>query len=306
MRKITPLKTFFLVIILLAGLLCIDPGLHAQDADSTASKKSIRKSRSSFDAAVDYQSNSVYLGRKDSTTLPYLIPMLTYNHKSGFYASLSAAYLKNSIASRIDLWTLESGYSFSAGKYSGDITLSKYFYNALSTSVTSEITGGLSYRNSYNLGFIKPSVTATWSMGTMSDFEGSFGLEHSFEFLNDNLELIPTFTANASSLNYYNNYYKSRKFSRRNKQKTVSGTVDITGTVLNASAFRIMDYEASLPVTYIAHKWAFSFTPVYAIPVNAAKTQIHYAYSTGTIVDKLNVEKIGSSFYWTLGCSYRL
>jgi hypothetical protein len=300
------MKPTSLVIILFAGLLCFDQGLHAQDADSVASKKPGRKSRSSFEAAVEYQSNSVYLGRKDSAVLPYFIPMLTYNHKSGFYASLSTAYLKNSASSRIDLWTLESGYSFSAGKYSGDLTLSKYFYNPQSTSVTAEITGGLSYRNSYNLGFIKPTVTATWSLGTRSDFEGSFGLEHSFELLNENLELTPTFVANASSLNYYDNYYKKRKFSRRTKQKTVTGTVDITGTVLNASAFRIMDYEASLPVTYSAHKWTFSFTPEFAIPVNAARTQIHYAYSTGTTADKLIVEKIGNSFYWTLGCTYRL
>src|SRR5450631_1054907 len=248
-------------------------------------------STSHFEVSMNYQSNNVYLGRKDSAVLPYFIPMLSYYHKSGIYMTASAAYLKNSTANRIDVVTLEAGYSFSSGYYSGDFTATKYFYNSQSTSVTAAISGAVSYQNSYNFGFIKPTVTGTLNFGKNTDIEAAFGLEHSFYLLGDKLEIIPVFTANASTLNYYSNYYRTRRFSKRKAKKTVTGTVDITGTVVDPSSFRILDYEPSLPISYKAGKFTFSFTPTYAIPVNPAEIDLHYVYSTGTITDKKNTEK---------------
>ncbi len=44
---------------------------------------------SHFEAGISYQSNDVYLGRKDSTVLPYIIPAFSYYHLSGLYATVS-------------------------------------------------------------------------------------------------------------------------------------------------------------------------------------------------------------------------
>jgi len=258
-----------------------------------------------LDATLDYQSNSVYMGRKDSTILPYFIPGLGYYHKSGFYVTASAAWLKNADVSRIDLVTIGSGFRFSAGKYEGDFTASKYFYNSQSTSVTSAIQASMSYFSSYNLGWIRTTLSGQLNMGTNTDMEASLGLEHSFDFLDDALELTPTLSANAGTLNYYSNYYKTRRFNRKNTKKAVSGTVTITGTVVNPSAFTIMDYEASLPVSYTAGKFTFSATPAFCIPVNPARINLKYVYSTDTTALRQHVEKIEDTFYWTLGASYR-
>jgi hypothetical protein len=304
----------FTIYTLLLSVLFICTGKTGRTQDSTARPESSatleksdtsRKTASYFEVSMNYQSNNVYLGRKDSSALPYFIPMLSYYHKSGVYITASAAYLKNSTANRIDVVTLEAGYSFSAGYYSGDFTATKYFYNNQSTSVTAAIAGAVSYQNSYNFGFVKPTVTATINFGKNTDIETAFGLEHSFYLLGDKLEIIPAFTANASTLNYYSNYYRTRRFSKRKAKKTVTGTVDITGTVVNPSEFRILDYEPSLPISYKTGKFTFSFTPTYTIPVNPAAIDLHYVYSTGTVADKTNTEKLGNSFFWTLGLSYR-
>jgi hypothetical protein len=293
----------------IAALFILSAGcgsLMAQDpAGADSSRKSVGSDRSYFEASLNYQSNNVYLGRKDSTALPYFIPMFSYYHKSGIYISASAAYLHHSTVSRVDEFTLEAGYSFSAGNYSGDFTASRYFYNSQSTSVTAEIKGALSGQGGYDLGFIRPTFAAVLSFGNKPDFEGSFGLEHSFSFGQGKLEITPAVQANGSTLNYYSNYYKTRRFARKGK-KAVTGTVAITGTVESPSEFRILDYEASLPITYKTGKFKFSFTPLYALPVDPAVIDLHYAYSTGTTADKKNIEKTGDSFFWTLGVSYRL
>ncbi len=110
---------------------------------------------------------------------------------------------------------------------------------------------------------------------------------------------------NGSTLNYYSNNYKRRRFTQRKGQSTVTGTVAITGTVVNSSSFKIMDYEPSLPVSYTAGSFTFSFTPVYAIPVNPAQIDLHYVYSTGTVANKKNVEKISDAFFWTAAITYK-
>ena len=272
---------------------------------ATADSLSKHRRHTYLEATLDYQSNSVYMGRKDSAILPYFTPGLGFYHKSGFYATASAAWLKNAGDSRIDLVTIGAGFRFSAGKYEGDFTASKYFYNAQSTSVTSAIRGSLSYFSSYDLGWIRTTLTGLLNWGTNTDMEASLDIEHSFDFMDNALEITPTLSANAGTLNYYSNYYKTRRFNRKNTKKAVSGTVTITGTVVNPSAFTILDYEASLPISYIAGKFTFSATPAFSIPVNPARINLQYVYSTGATALRQHVEKIEDTFYWTLGASYR-
>jgi len=275
----------------------------ASDKDDSATKA---PKHSHFEIGVTYQNNSVYLGRKDSSTLPYITPSITYNHKSGLYFTAEAAYLSNSTESRIDVVTLDAGYAFSAGIYNGDFTATKYFYNTQSTNVASGITASLAYQNGLDLGFIKPTVSATVDFGPTTDFNGSFGLEHTFEAFDDNLDITPTFVANASTLNYYDNYFHERRFKTRKGNQIVTGTVRTTGTVQDAGSFRILDYEASLPLSYAAGRWTFSFTPTYAIPVNPAIVHIHSVYSTGTVTNRTTVEKLENSFYCTMGVTFKL
>ncbi|HEY8970207.1 MAG TPA: hypothetical protein VIM64_13980 [Puia sp.] len=276
--------------------------------DSTNPGKDSSKAgtRSYFKASMNYQSDNVYLGRKDTAALPYFIPMITYYHKSGLYFAASAAYLHTSTEQRIDVVTLEGGYDFEVGKYGGEVYFSKYFYNSQSTSVTSGITASLAFENEYDFGFIKPTLTATLDLGTKTDFQGAFGLEHTFELFKDKLEITPSIVANGSTLNFYNSYYRTKHFTKRKGQKTITGTVSITGTVEDASTFKILDYEPGMSVKYFAGRWTFSFSPVCALPVHPAALSIHSVYSTGTITDRTRVEKLENSFFWTLGVVYRL
>ncbi|MBN9382569.1 MAG: hypothetical protein J0H74_17535 [Chitinophagaceae bacterium] len=296
------MKQLHVATIAVVCLFCFAQTVTGQD--SSRAETSAHK-HSYFEASLSYQSDNVYLGRKDSASLPYYTPMLTYYHKSGLYFSAAASYLHNSTDQRVDVVTLEGGYDYTVGKYGGEISFSKYFYNSQSTSVTSGITGSLSYRSEYDLGFVEPSITLGLDLGPKTDFQGAFELEHTFAAFDDKLEITPSMTANGSTLNFYDNYYKTRRFKRRKGQKTVSGTVDITGTVPDAGSFRILDYEPGLSLKYIAGRFSCSFTPVYAIPVHPAVLDIHAVYSTGSTVNKTVTEKLENSFFCTIGMTYK-
>lgn len=260
---------------------------------------------SHLELGMSYQSNDVYLGRKDSTVLPYFIPELTYFHKSGLYATASLNYLKNATTSRVDLVTLEGGYIFTAGDYDGQVSFSKYFYNSQSTSVTSEISSSIAYQSGWDLGFIKPTFTATVNFGNKADFAGLLGLEHTFYLFSDNLDLTPTFAMAGSTQNYYSDYYKKRRYTIKRGEKTgQTATANISGTVLNASQFKILDYEPTLPINYRIGKCVINFTPTYSIPVNPATIDIQTTKANGAVTNTTRLEKISNTFYWTLGCSF--
>jgi hypothetical protein len=261
------------------------------------------KKKSHFIATMEYQSNDVYLGRQDSTKLPYLIPSFGYYDKSGVFANASLNYLNTGDISRIDLVTIEAGYMFTTGNYEGTFTASKYFYNSQSTSVTSEIKASLEYYNAYDFGFIRTTFTGTLNFGNKTDFAGELGIEHTFYMFEDDLDITPTITAGASTQNYYSDYYKNRRYTIKRNGKTQTGIAAITGTVFNAGEFKMLAYEGSLPINYSIGKWTISFTPFYSIPVNPAEIDVHTVRSNGQVFDKTKAEKIGNIFWWTAGVS---
>jgi hypothetical protein len=260
--------------------------------------------KSRFETSLSYQSNDVYMGRKDSSVLPYFIPEFSYYHKSGIFVSTSLYYLKNQTASRVDLVTIDAGYHFTTGHYDGLLTLSKYFYSSQSTSVTSEISASAEYQNGYDFGFLKTTFTGTLNIGNKLDFAGLFGVEHRFSLLEDKFDITPAFAVGASTQNFYSDYYKTRRYTI--KRKAAAGQTaleNITGTVVNPSSFKILDYEPSMLLEYTIGKCVISFTPVYSIPVNPALVNIQTTKANGVVTDRTKTEQIENTFFWTLGVS---
>jgi hypothetical protein len=278
---------------------------HSFDTIHSADSVSAVKKKSYLMAGLSYMNDNVYLGRKDSVRLPYLIFNLGYYFKSGFFIDGSVNYLASS-DNRIDGVNFDAGYSFTANKYSGEATFSKYFYSSQSTNVKSAVKSSLSYFNSYDFGFITPTFTAFLNFGDKTDVGGMLGLEHTFYALDDKLDITPTFTVNASTQNYYNNYYKTRRYSIKRKNKApVTGIAKITGIVENASELKVLDYEASLPIDYVAGKFTFSANPVYTFPINPSIVQITTTKANNTSTTHINTEKIKNAFFITVGVTYK-
>lgn len=259
----------------------------AQDKTVDSSKT---QNTSTFKASLTYLSNAVYNGRKDSLALPYVTPSLGYFDKSGFYVSASASYLANA-SSRFDLFTLETGYDLTiSDQVSASFYAEKYFYNKNSTSVKSEMKGGMGASLSYDPGLITLNGGVDLSFSSQTDVFTNLSLGHAFYLGADDQQwsITPTVTANAGSQKYYQAYKKSARIIKR------SGVSGGNVYVVGADKFVLLDYEFSVPITYDAKKWGLHFTPTYALPENP----ISLTRPNGAVLVK---EKLENTFYAELG-----
>ncbi|MBS1949287.1 MAG: hypothetical protein JST47_16130 [Bacteroidetes bacterium] len=325
------MKKVFAILSLLGGILLLRLQAHSQDtaafkkADTAAIhlQDSLRAFEAEFDSLfpskkshlvfeAGYLSNNVYFGRKDSVATPYITGQLGYYHKSGLYANGQASYLTKTGNYRFDLFAIEAGYLHTFGNLEMQLAANKYFYSNNSYNVKSEIEGTAVAAFAYDWDIISPVLTGTAIFGHINDYAASFGLDHSFYALDDKLEITLSAMANASTENYYNSYYKRRRYAikRLLKIQGVSSPDSIRYTilahVLNASTFKLLDYEISLPVAYQYKKFTFSATPVFAIPVNPARVHFVVKTSDGArVINRIYTEKLGNSFFFQANIAYR-
>jgi hypothetical protein len=291
------IKKLLRVFVFAACTLSFD-NLIAQDTTT------IEKADPSYwEAGISYLSNSTYLGRQDSLKVPYITPTISYYNKSGLFITGSMSYLNSAGVSRIDLIEFQAGYTLIIKKFSGEISATKDFYNSQSQNVKSETTGSINATISYDFGFIKPVVQGGIVFNSRDDYNAGFGLEHSFFFDDDNFEVTPSFLVNASTQNYYNTYYVKKKYAKKKKNATGPGTT-ISAYLPNASEFKIMDYEFSLPMDYSAGKFIFNFTPTLAFPVNPNIVTTTTTPPSGISSTKTKVEKLSNLFFWSVGVTY--
>jgi hypothetical protein len=231
-------------------------------------------------ASMDYLSNAVYNGRKDSTALPYFTPSIGYYHKSGWYISASAAYATAANENRIDYFSFDAGYNFSINNFSGDVRANKTFYNAQSTAIKSDIKGGFGTDVSYDLHVFQVGASADVIFDNKTDFAFNANIAHAFTWgpTLQQWSITPTLAANFSSLYFYEGYTNRRVGKAIKKINPNVVTVKAT-TVVPNPGITLLDYEASLPLTYDAKKWGIAFTPTYAIPVNKIETTTTATYT---------------------------
>ncbi|HEY4876497.1 MAG TPA: hypothetical protein VIH86_13050 [Puia sp.] len=281
-----------------------------KEMDSVFNDAGFLKPRSFWLANINYLNNNVYLGRKDSVLSPYFTASVGYYHKSGLFINASASYLTEPGQGRIDLTTIDGGYSIIKTKFEGLITISKYIFSSESYNVRSEIEGSANIFVGYDFDFIKPTLQATLNFGNNTDHAAGLGLEHTFYAIERKLTITPTFDVNASTQNYYNNYYKFRRYSTKRLLKAVRlqrllNEITETGYVENPNEFKIMDYEWSIPVTYTVKRFTFNFSPSYAVPENAAIVDVTITSARlGTRTKQRGKEQISNSFFFVTGVSY--
>ena len=259
----------------------------AQDSTNPGNK------RSYFKFSASYISNAVYYGRKDSFALPYIIPSISYNDKSGFYLEASLSYLASSAESQVDAGAITAGYEFNSmnEKLSGSVYASKYFTSSSSYSVHSEVKGAIGSSLYYKFGPVSLNGGADISFSNKTDVGVNLGLSHQFEFDNGNFAITPTALVNAGTQNFYEDYFTNRKFSVKRKRRQTTNPNAIKVIVVSKK-FAVLDYEFSLPVNYDMAKWGLFVTPTYSLPVNGFKYSLNngLTYRTEVLSNTLYAE----------------
>ena len=262
---------------------------------------------------LNYLTNSVYQGRKDSLAVPYLSPGIRYTAASGFYASATANFLTTE--SRLDALMFDAGYEFSKGNFDGGVGANAYVYNPQSVNVRAETSTSLSGYAGYYFPVVSPGVNAAVSLGTATDYTAGFSLEHSFSTKDETFSFTPGAYLNAGTQNYYNEYYRERRYanstsgrgrggSRKNSGSSAASSV--TAQTQQSSQFKVLDYEFHGKLEYKVKGFTFNLIPQVAIPQNPSTVVITTRGSNGSTTTQTVREKISNSFYCAVGVSYQL
>lgn len=254
---------------------------------------------------VNYISDAVFMGRKDSISAPYLYPSLMYHHNSGIYARGSLSYLTKSDEGRVDLYLLTAGIDFNIKNFYGDLSVTKYFFNDKSYTVISSVEADITANLLYDFRIVDLSLAASayFSKNSTNDFFLSSELSHDFTTSDNAFQISPTAGVYLGSQNFYEQYYIYNRFGSRSGYGHEYGSggggnpIITTEIVMTESEkFDIMAYEFSLPMWYTHNSFTFSFLPVLAIPQNEA---------TLTVDGEIFKEELDETFYWMVGIAYQ-
>mgnify|MGYP006995571721 CR=1 FL=1 len=283
----------FKIVIILLLFLC-NVSIFGQD------KKNTSQNNSYFSVAINYISDAVFMGRKDSISAPYLYPSITYHHKSGFYTKGSLSYLTKSDEGRIDLYLLTAGIDFNVKNFYGDISATKYFFNDNSYTVISQVEADITASLLYDFKIANVSLAASsfFSKNNNTDFFLSSEISHDFITSDKLFQISPTAGIYLGSQNFYEEYYIYNRFGSRSGPGHGTGSTETATEVVmqESEKFDIMAIEFSLPMWYTVKSLTISFLPTLAIPQNEATLTVD-----GTIFK----EDLKETFYWMVGVSYK-
>lgn len=286
----------FKIVIILLLFLC-NVSIFGQD------KKNTSQNNSYFSVAINYISDAVFMGRKDSISAPYLYPSITYHHKSGFYTKGSLSYLTKSDEGRIDLYLLTAGIDFNVKNFYGDISATKYFFNDNSYTVISQVEADITASLLYDFKIVNVSLAASsyFSNNSNTDFFLSSEISHDFITSDKSFQISPNVGIYLGSQNFYEEYYIYNRFGTRSGQGQGSGsnsTIETTTEVViqESENFDIMAIEFSLPMWYTTNSFTISFLPTLAVPQNEA---------TLTVDGEVFKEELEDTFYWMVGINYK-
>jgi len=258
---------------------------------------------------LNFLSNNVYLGRTDSIAAPTLSPTIKYSFASGIYMSGMLDIITNKKKNKLDGGNFELGYDhIGDGNVDWGASFTKLFFNTTSTQVDATVSSELNAYIDYDVADV-----VTTSMGlsynvAKSGFTGDVLLSPtlSHDFLidgvfgdDDELLISPSATLNAGSQNFYAGY-----LVRKNKilAKRVNAAYDAYNTALGN--FTLLDYELSAPISYIAGKFTFSFTPTLAFAQNSLPNSTAGEKVITATIEKSQPVKT-SEFYVETGISFK-
>lgn len=282
--------------VLFIAILLLFNSLLAQD--DKLKDENEKDSNSSYAAlSLNYISDAVFMGRRDSISAPYLYSTLLYHHESGFYASGSLSYLTRADEGRIDLFLLTGGFDFMIKKFEGDISFTKYFFNEDSYNVISEVTTDVTLQLEYDFDVINLGLSAStyFNNDNSSDFFLSSEISHDIVTNNNKFQFSPTVGVYLGSQNFYEQYFINNRLGNGRGQGSSDTSQSTVVNFTESEKFNLMAIEFSLPIWYIHKSFNAVFVPTFAIPQNKA---------TLSVDDVLVEEDLDNTLYFIAGITY--
>ncbi len=303
-------KFNFIAAILFSGL-----GVNAEAqqvaGDTTKPIKSIF-----VNTGLQYISNLTYAGRKDDSSVPILLPTVTFISKQGFFLSgISYFDLSGSKASTEGV-SVTPGYVFSlddAKKFGGAVSATQYFITAKSPIILSSFKTTFDGQLSYNPGIAKLTLGGSYRLGksNKNDFVNTAELSKEISVYKpevnkkDGLKITPTINAYAGTQSFTETYYTDSQVQRAVDNPSPSNPLNVLfpnqpnqQTIVNQTVteekqrqvnkYNLLSVTGSVPVTYAINKFQINFTPYFIKPFNqvnyvnnAPMNGLYFMFTTG-------------------------
>jgi hypothetical protein len=241
-------------------------------------------------AGASYLTNNVYMGRKDTSRLPYLSAYAGYQLAMGLYIKATANYGLTRKSGHFDLFAFEAGYDRNFGKHIiAGASVEKYLYQRNSPGIKAAITESIFLYGRYENDKIEPEVDLTINRGANTDIIWTVSLDRKIRLLENTVNIFPALAFSYGSMQYYSGY-----FTRKLKNVNVPATNE--PVIKDASTPRPLAVEISARTTWRINNWLFTFSPVYAVPLSPA---------TIKLAGNVATEKLKSSLFAELDIRFR-
>lgn len=274
---------------LFVGLCFLAFDLNAQEKlnDSTGKSKRIF-----LNVGSQYISNLTYAGRRDISSVPIVLPNLTFVSTSGFFLG-TAAYLNASQGNfGADGLSITPGYVFSLTKnkkLGGVVSATKYFFKDSSAIILNSFNATTDASIYFQPKLLKISLSGSYQIGeTQNDIVNTLELLKEVS-LTKAFKIIPTVSVMAGTQSFYQTYYTQT--TRQRKITNPSGESQniiplipggnspqpnesvINETVTEEQQREIRKYKmlavtASVPLQYKINQFQLNFTPYFIKPIN--------------------------------------
>lgn len=233
--------------------------------EANAQKDSL-SSKLQFKLSANYNTSLNYYGRADGLTSSGFFPLAELWPTPGFYINAAPVFVTNKLKHFNYAGTVATvGYQNAGTKWISSIYAAKPFYKQASELVQSSLKaqGGASLTYQNKIVNIIVGSDAKWS--DKMDYGASAGLNHIIRIENKDKSVLvfdPSVDAYAGTQNFQRTYNERKNagfllFPEMARQVTKQ-----------VSQFKVLAYEASMPIIYSQGKVMLIATPSYILPQN--------------------------------------
>lgn len=253
---------------------------HQADSASNPAEEAV----STWTLGTSFGNNSSFLGRNQATRLPFLSADLTYKNKRGAWVSAMAYQILNTPVF-IDEVDLMAGWDFQVTeKLDGSVSYSRFFFSPETPLLKAATANSVSAQAGLDWQHVYSRLNMTYIFGGASDLFLILDNSRYFQIdqvlhAKDYLSVEPKISIIAGTQTFVETHIVSRKstaapapVSRSGGGKPGSGAggggAATSTTYSSTTSFNVLNYEASVPITYTFQNLSLDVALRYSIPVN--------------------------------------
>jgi hypothetical protein len=301
MRKLFTLFT-------LGTLLTYAPHLYAQKDTTQLQKDTLDDTppaKSYLKVGLNFLNDNVFVGRTDINPTPTLTAKINYNFKFGLYVSGTLDAVTNRDNNKLDGGSVEVGYNYTEDdNLEWGTSFTKLFFNSTSTRVSSSLSSELNAYIDYDVAeIITPGLSVSYNFGksgNKGDILINPSLSHDFLIesvfgKNDKVLVSPQVSLNIGSQNFYSEYLDKTNRLLRKADAAYANALSDT---------KMLDYEITAPIVYIAGKFSFTFVPTYTFAQDSLPKSTPAEVKQSLAIETIQPFK-SSVFYFETGISFK-